>query len=61
MTRKKSGNFRFQRQHHGEYTSIADNIRLDRNFYEETPHFRYAPEPMYMEEDSETLSSERKS
>ncbi|EYB91092.1 hypothetical protein Y032_0210g2124 [Ancylostoma ceylanicum] len=41
-------------QHHEEYTSIADRIRLDRNLYSETPHFPYEPEPMCTEEDSET-------
>ncbi|EPB67786.1 transporter, cation channel family protein [Ancylostoma ceylanicum] len=44
-------------QHHEEYTSIADRIRLDRNLYSETPHFPYEPEPMCTEEDSRVTST----
>ncbi|KAK6748791.1 hypothetical protein RB195_001426 [Necator americanus] len=45
-------------QHHEEYTSIADRIRIDRSLYCEVPHFHYEPEPFCTEEESETSTRE---
>ncbi|CAJ0600834.1 unnamed protein product [Cylicocyclus nassatus] len=48
----------FQRQHHEEYTSIADNIRLDRDLYNESSYITYVAEPVCCEEDSEVANSD---
>ncbi|KAK6051621.1 hypothetical protein COOONC_10874 [Cooperia oncophora] len=43
-------------QLHDEYTTIADTIRIDRNLYNDVPHFHYEPEPMCTEEESDVLA-----
>ncbi|KAK5984562.1 Transporter cation channel family protein [Trichostrongylus colubriformis] len=47
-------------QHHDEYTSIADTIRIDRNLYNDAPQFHYEPEPMCTEEESDFTAQTKK-
>ncbi|KAK6042272.1 hypothetical protein COOONC_20222 [Cooperia oncophora] len=51
-----TGKQRPHAQLHDEYTTIADTIRIDRNLYNDVPHFHYEPEPMCTEEESDVLA-----